>query len=164
MKRDNVIWGIILILAGVAFLLGQLFPGLFGWFSWPWILLGLGVVFTIGSLITRAGGMMIAGLVNLGLGGIFLYQNATGDWDSWAYVWTLIPVFAGLGMFIGGLYDRGLRHVRPVSLMMILVGLIFFAIFAGAFGFDVNILRYWPVLLILIGLWVLFQAMRPRKK
>lgn len=164
MKRDNLIWGVILILAGVAFLLNQLFPALFGWFSWPWILIGLGAVFTVGSLLSRVGGMMIPGLILLGLGGIFIYQSTTGNWESWSYVWALMPVLAGLGMFIGGLYDRELRHVRPVALMMMLVGLILFAVFAGAFGLQLDILRYWPVLLILVGLFVLFQSMRPRKK
>ena len=56
MKRENVVWGIILILLGVGFLVYQLNPGLFGGFRWPWIIVALGAIFTLGSLIGRVGG------------------------------------------------------------------------------------------------------------
>ena len=163
MKRENLVWGIILILVGGAFLLNQFFPALFGGFSWPWILVGLGVIFTLASLIGRVGGLMIPGIILLGLGGIFLYQVRTDDWDSWAYIWALIPVFAGLGMVLGGLYDAEMRPARPAGLIMIVAGLVGYAVFGGAFGLDPSILRFWPVLLILFGVWVLIKALRPAK-
>lgn len=163
MKRDNLVWGIILILLGGAFLLNQLFPTLFSGFSWPWILLAIGAVFVVASLAGRIGGMMIPGLILLTLGGIFTYQVRTDNWESWAYVWGLLPAAAGLGMFIGGLYDPELRPVRPVSIFVMLGGLIAFAVFAGFFGLDPSILRLWPVLLILLGLGILYQAFRNPK-
>ena len=163
MKRENVVWGIILILLGVGFLVYQLNPGLFDGFRWPWIIVALGAIFTLGSLIGRVGGLMIPGLVLLGLGGIFLYQDRTGDWASWAYVWTLMPALAGLGMVIGGLYDRELRQARGVGILMFLGGLAAFVIFGGFFGLGPGVLRYWPVLVILVGLWLLVQALRTRK-
>lgn len=163
MKRDNLVWGFILILIGVGFLLNQFFPNLFGWFSWPWILVAIGGIFFLASLIGRTGGLMIPALILLGLGGIFLYQTTTGNWESWSYVWALIPALAGLGMVIGSLYDREMVPARPVGAIMFLVGLALFGVFGGAFGLDVNILRYWPVLLILFGLVVLVKALRPGK-
>ena len=37
-----------------------------------------------------------------GTGLILLYQNSTGRWQTWAYIWALYPVFLGLGlMFLG---------------------------------------------------------------
>ena len=167
MKRDNLVWGIILIGLGVAFLLNQLFPGLFGWFEWPWILIGLGGIFVLASLIGRVGGLMVPGVILLGLGGIFLYQTRTGNWDSWAYVWALMPALAGLGMLIGSLYDDEMRPARPAGAIMLVGGLVVFAILGGAsgglFGLSADILRFWPVLLILLGLGVLVQAMRREK-
>lgn len=163
MKRDNIVWGIILILLGGAFLVNQLFPDLFGGFGWPWILIALGGIFTIASLVSRTGGLLVPGLILLGLGGIFIYQTRTDNWDSWAYIWALIPAFAGLGMVIGGLYDREMRPARGAGVFMIAGGLIAFAIFGGFFGLDQNLLRFWPVLLILLGLVVLFQALRRGK-
>lgn len=163
MKRDNLVWGIILIVVGAGFLLNQFMPSLFGWFSWPWIFAGLGGIFVLASLIGRIGGLMIPGLVLLGLGGIFYYQNQTGNWESWSYVWAIMPALAGLGMVIGSLYDRELRPARPIGAILFVAGLVMFAVFGGAFGLDADITRYWPVLVILLGLFVLVKALRPGK-
>jgi hypothetical protein len=164
MKRENIVWGVILILAGVGFLLYQLRPGLFAGISWTWIFFGLGGVFVLASLLTRVGGLMIPGAVLLGLGGIFIYQVNTGDWESWAYVWALLPGFAGLGMLLGGLYDRELAHTRGVAFFLLALSAICFVVFGGFFGLQPSILRYWPVALILVGAYIFLRALRPREK
>ncbi len=161
MKRDSLVWGIILIVLGGVFLVNQIFPDLFAGFSWPWILLGLGGIFAIASLVGRVGGLMIPAFVLLGLGGIFYYQEQTGNWDSWAYIWALIPGFVALGMLVGGLFDRELSQARPAAFIMLLISAALFVVFGGFFGLEVSILRYWPVVLILVGLFVLFKAIRP---
>jgi hypothetical protein len=163
MKRENLVWGVILILLGLGFLVFQFFPDLFGGFSWPWILLIIGGVFFIAALVGRIGGLMIPGTILLGLGGIFLYQTQTGNWESWAYIWSLIPGFVGLGMLLGGLFDRELAQARGAALIMMVISLILFAVFGGFFGLEPGILRYWPIILILFGLWVLIKALRPAK-
>lgn len=164
MKHNNLIWGVILIGLGLFFLFNQLFPDLIGWFNWPWILVVLGGIFVVGSLVGRAGGAMVAGLVLLTLGGIFLYQTRTGDWDSWAYLWALIPVVAGIGMLIGGLYDAELRPARIPALIGIGGGLGMLAIMTGLLGLNQDVLRYWPVLLILVGFVIIFRAWRRGRK
>lgn len=164
MKRENLIGGFILILLGLAFLAYQLFPEFFSGFSWPWILLGIGGLLAIGSLVGRVGGLMIPGAILIGLGAIFLYQERTGNWGSWAYIWALIPGFVGLGMFIGGLYDRELGQARGASIILMLLSAVLFAVFGGFFGLDISILRFWPILLILLGIWVLIKALRRPEK
>lgn len=162
MKRDSIVWGVLLILLGLGFLAYQWFPGLFAGFQWPWILVLIGGVFTVASLVTRTGGLLIPGLILMGLGGIFLYQNRTGNWDSWAYVWALIPGFIGLGMFLGSLYDRDMRPARPAGLVMMVVSLVLFAVFGGFFGLQTDVLRFWPILLIILGAVVFIRGLRPR--
>lgn len=165
MKRENLTWGLLLILLGGAFLVFQLFPDLFGGFNWTWIIIGMGIIFVVASLLSRVGGLMIPGAILTGLGFIFIWQDRTDNWDSWAYIWTLIPGFVGLGMLIGGLYDRELRQARGAGLFLIVLSLIGLAIFGGLFGLDVSILRYWPVLLIILGGYILLRALlRPGEK
>lgn len=164
MKRENVVWGVILILVGIGFLLYQLRPDLFAGISWPWILLALGGIFLISALLARVGGLMIPAVFLLGLGGIFTYQVNTGDWGSWAYIWTLMPGFAGLGMLLGGLFDRELAQARGVAVFLLGLSVVLFAVFGGFFGLEPSVLRYWPVVLILIGAYVFLRAMRPREK
>ncbi len=163
MKRDNLVWGVVLILLGAGFLAFQFFPDLFGGFAWPWILPVIGAVFVVSSLVGRIGGLMIPGVILLTLGGIFLYQTNTGNWESWAYVWALLPVASGAGMLIGSLYDREMVPARSAGVFLIVAGLIAFVIFGGFLGLDPSLAQYWPVLLILLGLWVLFKALRRPK-
>lgn len=164
MKRENIAWGLILILVGVGFLAYQMFPNLFAGFAWPWLMVMLGAIFVLMALVTRTGGMIVPGVILLGLGGIFLYQTRTGDWDSWAYLWTLMPGLAGLGLFLGSLIDREMRPARMVGLIMLAAGLMMLAIFGGFFGLSPELLRFWPVVLIIAGAVVFFRAMRPRSQ
>lgn len=165
MKRGNLVWGAILILLGIAFLLFQLFPDLTAGFTWQWILILIGGIFVVASLLSRIGGLMIPGAILLGLAAIFVYQERSGNWESWAYVWALIPGFVGVGMFIGSLYDPEMRPARGASLIIMLISVILFAVFGGVFGLTLSILQYWPVLLILIGGWILLRALRaPRRE
>ncbi len=161
MKRDSLVWGLILILAGLGFLLFQRFPGLWATFSWPWILVGVGAVFAIGSFLSRKGGLMIPALIIAGLGGILLYQTVSGNWDSWAYVWTVIPGLVGLGMLVGGLYDDEMKNGRTAGFILIAISAAAFAIFGGLLGSDISWLRYWPIMLIAVGAFVLLRALWP---
>ena len=162
MRRTNLTWGIILLGLGAAFLLNQFFPALFNWFSWPWIMIVIGILFATAALINRVGGLMVPGVILIGVGGIFLYQVQTDNPSMWSYAWGLMLAFAGLGIIIGGLIDYHMRPARRYGAVMVVAGLVFFAIF-GAFDIDPGILRFWPVLLILFGLWVLYQAARSRE-
>lgn len=164
MKRESIGWGVLLILLGLGFLANQMFPDLFARFAWPWLLVALGGVFTLMALVTRAGGMLIPGLILLGLGGIFLYQTRTDNWASWAYLWPLMPGLAGLGLFLGSFIDREMRPARLVGLIMLAAGLVLLAVFGGLFGLTPEILRFWPVILIVVGAIVFLRAMRPRSE
>lgn len=164
MKRENIIWGIVLILLGAGFLIFQLYPDRFAGANWPWILVALGGVFFVLSLLTRTGGTMVPGAVLLGLGGIFLYQTRTGNWASWSYIWTLIPGFVGAGLLLGSLVDPQLRTARSGGLITLVISLILFAIFGGLFGLSPSVLRYWPVLLIIAGAVIFVRSLRPRRE
>ena len=164
MKRESIVWGLILILLGLGFLAYQMFPGIFAGFAWPWLLVALGAIFVVVSLLTRTGGTIVPGVILLGVGGILLYQTRTGNWESWAYLWPLMPGLAGLGLFLGSFIDREMRPARLVGLIMLAAGLVLLAVFGGLFGLTPEILRFWPVLLILVGAIIFFRALRPRSE
>ena len=91
-KKSSIIGGAILILAGVFFLLAQFFPGLVSWFNigqqWPLIIIFVGGLFLAGALLGTPP-LAIPGSIIGGTGLLLYYQNASGDWASWAYAWTL---------------------------------------------------------------------------
>lgn len=164
-NKEGLVWGVILVLAGLVFLAWQLFPAITTILSWPWLLIGAGLVFFVSALATRTGGLMIPATILTVLGGIFLWQMATDNWESWAYIWTLMPASVATGMLLGGLFDSDLREARGVAIIMLAASLVGLAIFGGAFGLSPAILRFWPVLLILVGAWILLRGVvRPSVK
>jgi len=100
--RTTLILGILLILAGIYFLLVNTVPGFADLinitFSWPVIVMLIGAGLLLLGLLTGTPEMAIPAFIVAGIGGILYYQNMTRNWGSWAYLWTLIPGFSGLGI------------------------------------------------------------------
>jgi hypothetical protein len=158
-RRSSLTAGVILVLLGAWFLAVQLVPGLRGWFSWPWIIIGIGVLMLIFGLLGGVPDMAVPACIVSGIGGLLYWQNATDNWESWAYVWTLIPGFVGVGVILAGLLGGKVGKSLREGGNLLLISLILFIIF-GAFLGGPNLLGdYWPVLLILLGLWLLIRPL-----
>ena len=156
-RRLSLTGGMILILLGAWFLAVQIVPGLQDWFSWPWIIIGVGGLMLLGGLLGGVPDMAIPACIIGGIGGILYWQNATGNWESWAYIWSLIPGFVGVGIILAGIFSGKTGKSLREGGNLILTSLIMFVIF-GAFWGGPNLLGdYWPVLLILLGLWMLIR-------
>lgn len=156
-KRTNIAGGVILILVGVLLLAVQLLPGVVIQFSWPWMVIFVGLfLFAVGALVGEPGMAVPATIVG-GIGGILFYQNATGHWESWSFLWSLIPGFVGVGIVLMNL----LRGEEDGSLreggMLILISLTLFAVFGSFFGAIGLVGDYWPLLLILLGILILVR-------
>jgi len=158
-KRSSIIGGIILIVLGGIFLLLQLFPSFADQFDigrqWPLIIIAAGGFFLLSSFLGTPA-LAVPGCVIGGIGGILYYQNLSGNWASWAYVWALIPGFAGIGTILMGLLGDGRKTNVREGGRLVLISLIMFAIFGAFFNGLGGIGQYWPVLLILLGGWLLF--------
>ena len=167
-NRTNLVGGIILLLVGIFLLAVQIFPNL-GIainieFSWPLIVIGVGVLLFIFGLLVNAPDMAVPACIVGGIGGLLYYQNTTGDWASWAYVWTLIPGFVGVGVMLAGLFKGEFRQALRDGGTLIIISLIMFAIFASFLGGKSFLGDYWPLLLILLGGWLLLRGLVFRKK
>lgn len=111
----------ILIGLGVLFLLAQIFNFSFLGTLWPLIVMLPGLVFLYIALTggKQSAGFVFPGAIITGTGTILFYQNLTNHWESWAYAWTLYPVFVGMGLvFMGrrtgneGQYQTGQNMMR----------------------------------------------------
>ena len=158
-RRSSLAGGLVLVLLGALFLAVQWVPGLQLWFSWPLIIIGIGVLLLIVGLLTGVPAMAMPACIVGGIGGLLYWQNATGNWESWAYAWTLIPGFVGVGMVLSGLLGGDTRQTVRGGAWLILISLVLFAVFASFFGAMGLVGRYWPVLLIGLGLLVLAQSL-----
>ena len=166
-NRQGLLWGILLILLGAFFLLVQMMPGVFGLIYWPFFIIGAGGMFLLAAILTRTGGLAIPGCIIAGIGGILYWQALTGRWESWSFMWTLIPGFVGVGVIFAGLLDRERPHFETGGLVLMAISAMGFLVFGSAFGalfgYDFDFGMLWPVFLIGIGVITLLGALFRRR-
>lgn len=162
-KRKDLTGGIILIAIGLLFLLGQLI----NLENWGLLLLpGLGALFLLWGIITRQSGLLIPGGILSGIG-----------WGTYAIAgpWSL-----GQGLDDGGLFliifGAGFASITLFSAIFtkenhwwaLIPGGIIAAVgasilFGGVFLDALEFVgRYWPIALILVGLYIIVQANREK--
>lgn len=163
-RKSGIVGGIILILLGLLFLASELFPDTFSFWEWPFIIILIGLVFLLWAIFSGIGGLAIPGSILTGIGGILYYQNAYNDWESWSYVWALIPGFVGLGIMLSGIIDRDFKHRFFNGLSLLIISAILFFAFGSFFGLAPEITMYWPVLLVVLGLVSLIRSLSSNRK
>lgn len=162
-NRSNLVLGIILLAAGGWLLATRQVPALREWmetsFTWPMWTIGAGLLVLLIGLFTNAPGMAVPASIITGIGGILYYQNQTGDFASWSYMWALIPGFVGVGTILTGLLGENTRRNLGHGLRLIVTSTVMFLIFATFFG-GLSILGEYglPIVLILLGIYILARG------
>jgi hypothetical protein len=135
--------------------------------GWPLFIIVPGVALLAAALVPKPPdglGFAVAGSVVTTVGLILLYQETTENWESWAYVWALIPVAAGIGITGYGLLT-GHRDIAGIGVRLAAVAGVLFLV--GAWYFNaifetgqnpIDIGAWWPMVLIGIGVLVLGRA------
>jgi hypothetical protein len=163
-NRSNLALGIILLLVGGWLLVTRQVPSIQAWlennFTWPMYTIGAGLIVLLIGLLTGAPGMAVPASIIAGIGGILYYQNATNNYGSWSYMWTLIPGFVGVGTILAGLLGENTRRNLGHGLRLIVTSAVLFLIFATLLG-GLSILGDYglPVILILLGIYVLASGL-----
>lgn len=161
------IGGALLILVGLALFVGQFLRIDFWHFAWPLMIVGGGLAFFVAAFLggRPAAGLAVPGGVITTIGLILFVQNLTNQWQTWAYVWALIPAGAGAGVWLQGALT-GSAKLRTDGRNLVTTGLILLAGFGAFFEVVLNLSGYfatdlarfiWPVLLIAAGLYLLVR-------
>lgn len=161
-QRGRVGAAIILILIGLALFVVQLVPSLQTLIvnenNWSLVIVGVGIVFLIAAVLTWTPGLMVPAAIISGVGAILFWQGATDNYGSWAYAWTLIPGFAGVGVLLLNLMQGNFREALTAGGWLILISAVMFLVFGSFFGQLGLLGQYWPLLLILAGVLILAQG------
>lgn len=162
--RGQLAMGLILILAGVWFVAVNQVPDLKEWagqyLEWPLNIIVIGAVLLAVGLLVGAPVMAVPAAIVAGVGGILTYQNSTGNWDSWSYLWTLFPGFIGVGNILYALFTWNGRRARE-GMNAIAVSAVLFLIFGTLLG-GLEILggSYGvAALLVVVGLWLVANGL-----
>ncbi len=164
MKKANLVSGLLLILFGAWFLAVQFVPGMRLWVadSWPLSIIGIGAIFLVAAIASNVPGLVIPAFIIGGIGSLLFYQNATGDWDSWAYAWSLIPGFVGVSLLFFSLLAKD-KGASKAGFILIFISTVLFVVFGSFLGGPDEIIRYWPLLLIGLGIWSMTRSLlRPK--
>ena len=164
-NRSQLIFGVLLLLLGGWLIASQQVPALQAWtknFVWPMYVIGAGILILLIGMISGQPGTAVPACIVAGIGGILYYQNATTDWGSWSFMWTLIPGFVGVGTILAALLgDENSRYAHGFNLLVISAAL--FLVFATIFG-GLELLGPYgaPAILIFLGLYILVRGLRRR--
>ena len=166
----NTGWGLALVALGLILLAGQVGGIDVGRYGWPLAIVAVGVVLLVMGLAgldpTRS--IVVPGAIVTTVGAILLYQNTTRHWESWAYAWALIPASIGLGVALRAALAGAPRQARSG----LASASFFLVLFALGFAFFEGVLRIsgrdfgavgqygFPVLLMLVGAWMLVGRVR----
>lgn len=166
-NRTQLVLGVLLILVAGWLIATRINPELGNIiqlppFAWPMWVIFAGAMLLVLGLLVGAPAMAIPACIVAGIGGILYYQNASGNWSSWLYLWTLIPGFAGIGTILAGLLGEDLRHNVRQGLNTLLVSVILFVVFSGVFGGWATFGPYTQYVLIgllfIFGIWFIVRS------
>lgn len=175
-RRGAIVPAVILILIGVFFLLVNLnvLPQLSITQLWPGIVMLVGLAFWLGFIFGRdhEPGLTFVGTILVSVGAFFflftLRVNLPGygviNWGDQGRLWPAYPTIVGIAFVVlwiaNRFHDSGV--LVPAGILLI-VGLAGFGFTLGDVPGLRDIVRLWPVLLILLGLAVLAQSFaRPK--
>lgn len=170
-RRKNITSGFILILIGLIFLTFQVFPGLRTWvdqeFTWPMSIFMVALGLLVIGALTGTPDMLVPASIVSGIGGILYFQNTGAiTWESWAYLWTLIPGFVGVGVLLAGLLKWRKKEIID-GLQTMLVSFVLLMVFGSLLGdmFGYFPLKdYLPVLLIALGVFLFIRALFDKRR
>ena len=162
-NRTNLFLGVLLILIGAWLVVTRQVPAVQDWmennFTWPMWTIGAGLLVLLIGLITGAPSMAVPASIIAGIGGILFYQNATDDFGSWAYMWTLIPGFVGVGTILAGLLGENTRANLARGVNLLIISAVLFLVFSTFLG-GLNLLGEYgaAIILIVLGVYVLVRG------
>jgi hypothetical protein len=165
--------GIVLVVLGLFALLVAVSGLDLTQYGWPLFVIVPGLTLLVVGFVGVGPGASIPGGIVTTLGLLLAYQNATGDWASWAYAWALVaPGGIGLGMYLQALRDRDQANLKTgrslmfIGLLIFMIGFVFFESIMGISGRDYGMFgkAALPVLLIVIGIILVLRSIQRSRR
>ncbi len=150
--------GVILILIGGIYLVGQILNLNSLRLFWPLVIVVTGGIFFAGmfALGKTGGPLAIPGSIISMIGIILFIQNLLQLWQTWSYAWGLIIVSVGIGIAISGWWSghdgmrrSGWRLIQLGLTLFLVFGVIFEILFHLTPGSNQNLVG--PIILICLG-------------
>lgn len=154
MKRKNSFIAYVLIGLGIYFLVKQLNFAFFEPFiGWPTVIAIIGIAFLLHSYTANEEGNIFIGVILLGIG---IHLHGLQHYDFWYNHWSIYTLIFGIAYLI--LFFKTKRGLIPSVVLMSVSIIMIFSItlpswFKGIYGIIDFIETFWPVILIVIGIY-----------
>jgi hypothetical protein len=152
MKTSDIIIGIGLIILGLIFLFEN-----FGYIEfdfkdvWPVFVLLAGLAFWLGFLKDRKNyGLIMPGTILIIYSLMFWYCTAEG-WYYMTILWPGFLIGPGLGFFLMYLLGEKEKGLLVPATILTAIGILLLFRYSG-------VLRYWPVILVVIGIILILKS------
>jgi hypothetical protein len=157
MKTKDFIFGLVLICLGIIFLADNLdFIKLDFSSIWPALVVLIGLAFGLSFLYNRKNyGLLMPATILIIIGLLFWYCSITG-WYHMNILWPMFLIGPGLGFYFMYLLGEKEKALLIPAGILVGLGLLFMLRFS-------RILRYWPLILIIIGIYLLYKHYREGK-
>lgn len=170
---SGVALGIVLVVVGIFFLVVRLADVDLGAYGWPLFIIIPGLTLLIVGFVGIGTGAAIPGGILTMVGLVLAYQNSSGNWASWVYVWPLVaPGGVGVGLFLQGMRDRNLGLIKQgrslilIAFLIFMIGFVFFESILHMTGTDYGLFGKvaLPGLLVVIGLALLVRSIQRTRR
>jgi len=157
-RKQNDLTAYILIGVGLYFLLPHLnIPFLENFSTWPSLLIILGVSLLLHSYLSRDYHRLFPGVILLGLG---IHFHAVTLYPDWIDHWSIYAVIIGLAFLIR--YQKTKAGLYPGLIFLFLGLLMLFSVTNHGISHSIDqvisfIETYWPVGLIIFGIYLIFK-------
>lgn len=148
MNRETLFPGMVLLGLGVYFLLRQLeIPAIDNYLSWPVIVMVVGLAFIISSFFGRDKGAVVPGGITFFIGVHFFALEHISEWPDH---WSMYPGAVGMGFLLSFLRTLEIGYLVPSGILLA------FPILLLGFQGEQWIQHWWPMALIVLGLFMVF--------
>lgn len=154
MKRKNSFIAYVLIGLGVYFLIKQLnltiFNSLVGW---PTVIAIIGIAFLLHSYTAKEEGNIFTGVILLGIG---IHFHGLQNYTFWYNHWSIYTLIIGIAYLL--LFFKTRKGLIPSVILISVSSIMIFSItlpdwFKGIYGVIDFIETFWPVILIVLGIY-----------
>ncbi|MFC4320978.1 LiaI-LiaF-like domain-containing protein [Litchfieldia salsa] len=157
MKKHSIFPGIILIGVGTYLLLQQLNISLFsGFFSWTTLIIIIGIALLVQAYSANDHSQILPGVILTGFG---FHFHPINTFSFWPDHFGMLVFIVALGLILKSLKTKS-DHSQGFLLLAFALLLLNYDAFLnklGALGSGLSfIIRYWPVIIIAVGIYLLF--------
>ncbi|GAQ16742.1 membrane protein [Oceanobacillus picturae] len=158
MKKQNALPAYILIGIGIFFLLRQLkLPIITDFYSWQTIIIIIGLALLIHSYTSKSYHNLFSGSILLGIG---IHLHGIQHYDFWIDHWAVYPLIIGIAFLVRRTKVK--QGLFPGVILTVVSILLIFSVslppwLDWVYQVIDTLEQFWPVVLILIGLYLLMK-------